>query len=419
MSKQRTKTQSGGGTSASDGQNKAVSETSINAESLQRLVDQAAHFNVLSTPAANSGEVAITSPGKQSNVIGFKISETLNRFVISVQHATVKKPFRAGNYVGETIGRFTHRWMLMPNDFVAVPGKEPPLTSFDPTRSQRFMMLESVCRFGDGADGFEGFGTGQTFPVIRNGNQELLVEAVGTIMQGFGKFRNCGEGTYVYCGRFSPNRGFTGNILMRVIDPQGKIYTTGSLSDIKQKPLSEPGITYLLLRGEAVPSDPVSPRIGPDGQLQGLDVEQGLRLLSIDCQANGGRGLRSTSRIGQIVGRILARVNFNPADPGGSNVNPIPFTTFDEFTIFDKDGQTIGGFTGDSIEGRVFNTLVGGQKGIRFGGIGRILDGEGPFEGIEGLMTDNSVVIFSPHVSASIYILRINDRDGKFSSAVF
>jgi hypothetical protein len=29
-------------------------------------------------------------------------------------------------------------------------------------------------------------------------------------------------------------------------------------------------------------------------------------------------------------------------------------------------------------------------------------------------MTDNSVVVFTPHVSASVYVLRIHDPHGKF-----
>jgi hypothetical protein len=37
---------------------------------------------------------------------------------------------------------------------------------------------------------------------------------------------------------------------------------------------------------------------------------------------------------------------------------------------------------------------------------------------MEGLMTDNSVVIFTPHVSASLYVLRVHDPDGRFRSAV-
>ncbi len=403
---------------ASAGQSQAAVETRISAEVLQRVVDQAAHFNVLSVPSGRK-ETAVTAQGNGSNIIGFNIDETLHRFVVDVQAASHAKPLRAGNYVGESVGRFTHRWMLMPDDFVAAPDYEPPPTSLDLSRSQRFVMLDSVCKFGDGKDGFRGFGAGHTIPATVNGKSELLVAAVGSIVEGFGKFSGCNEGTYVYCGSLSPDHGFVGNILMRVMDPQGKIYTTGSLSDIKQRTFPERGITYLVLRGEAVPSDPVTPRIGADGQFLGLNVEQGLRLLSIDCQADGRGGLKSTSRVGQLVGKILARVNFNPAYPGGTTLNPIPFTTFDEFTIFDRDGKTIGGFTGDSTEGRVFNTIVGGQKGIRFGGVGHILEGTGSFSGIEGLLTDNSVVVFSPHVSASIYILRINDKDGKFSSSNF
>lgn len=403
---------------ASAGQSQAAVETRISAEVLQRVVDQAAHFNVLSVPSGRK-ETAVTAQGNGSNIIGFNIDETLHRFVVDVQAASSEKPLRAGNYVGESVGRFTHRWMLMPDDFVAAPDYEPPPTSLDLSRSQRFVMLDSVCKFGDGKDGFRGFGAGHTIPATVNGKSELLVAAVGSIVEGFGKFSGCHEGTYVYCGSLSPDHGFVGNILMRVMDPQGKIYTSGSLSDIKQRAFPERGITYLVLRGEAVPSDPVTPRIGADGQFLGLNVEQGLRLLSIDCQADGRGGLKSTSRVGQLVGKILARVNFNPAYPGGTTLNPIPFTTFDEFTIFDRDGKTIGGFTGDSTEGRVFNTIVGGQKGIRFGGVGHILEGTGSFSGIEGLLTDNSVVVFSPHVSASIYILRINDKDGKFSSSNF
>ncbi len=414
----QAKSASAGGSGSAD-QAQAVSETNISAEVLQKVVDQAAHFNLLSTPFGRHEEIAVTAPGNRGNITGFNINETLNRFVVSVQPATREKPLRAGNYVGEAVGRFTHRWMLMPDDFVAAPGHEPPLTSLNSTRSQRFVMLDSICKFGDGKDGFRGFGTGHTIPATVNGKSELLVATIGSIVEGFGKFSGCEEGTYVYCGSLSVERGFVGNILMRVMDPRGKLLTSGSLSDIKQRSFPEPGITYIVLRGEAVPSDPVTPRIGPDGQFQGLNVEQGLRLLSLDCQAGGRSGLKSTSRVGQIVGRILARVNFNPAYPGGTTLNPIPFTTFDEFTIFDRNGKTIGGFTGNSTEGRVFNTIVGGQKGIRFGGIGHLLEGTGSFSGIDGLLTDNSVVIFSPHVSASVYILRINDRDGKFVSKNF
>ena len=306
----------------------------------------------------------------------------------------------------------------MPDDFFADPGSEPPATVLDPSRSQRFVMLNGICKFGNGTDGFRGFGTGRTFPVTINGKHQLWVAAIGTIIEGFGKFRDYNSGTYNYCGSLSVEHGFVGSLMIRVMDPNGRLQISDGLSTIEHQPDPEAGITYIVLRGEAAPTDQVTPRIGPDGQPLGLIVEQGVRLLWLDCKDKGRGGLQSVTRVGQIVGQLFAKISFDPTAPGGTLLNPIPFTTWDEFTFFDRNGQTVGGFVADLIEGRVFNISVGGEKAIRFGGIGSLLDGTGTFSGIEGLMTDNSVVIFTPHVSASVYILRISDPDGRFSSAL-
>lgn len=401
---------------AVDARAPAPPEPNFSAEALQRLVDEAAHFNLFSLPGAPPS--ALLAPGGGNHPVGLKLSETLHRFEVSVQPPTSARPLRARNVVGEAVGQFTHRWLLIPDDFVALPEREPPPTVLDPARAQRFVMLDSLCRFGAGQDGFRGFGTGQTLPVTINGQRQLLVTAIGSVLEGFGRFKDHEAGTYVYCGSFSPQQGFQGNILLRVMDAPGTLRTAHSLPALEARPDPEPGITYLVLRGEAVPSDAVTPRIGPNGQLQGLNVEQGLRLLYLDGKARGRGGVQSLARVGPVVGRILARVNFDPTAPGGATLNPIPFTTFDEFSFFDAAGRNIGGFTGDSSEGRVFNILVGGQKGIRFGGTGRLLSGSGPFQGLDGLLTDNSVVIFTPHVSASVYVLRINDPDGRFRAAI-
>ena len=66
----------------------------------------------------------------------------------------------------------------------------------------------------------------------------------------------------------------------------------------------------------------------------------------------------------------------------------------------------------------MFNTQLSGLPGIRFGGVGQALRGTGPFEGVNGLMTDNSLVLFNPHVSASIYLLRVEDPQGKFRATI-
>ena len=380
------------------------------ARTLQHLIDEAAHFNVFSVPDS-ADSTAINGTG---GVIGFNIDEVLHRFVVDTQAPKPGTPTLSSNSVGEPIGKFSHRWLLIPDDFVATPDKEPPPVPLDPTRSQRFVMLDSKCTFGEDGDGFHGFGSGSTMPTMVNGQQQLLCTAVGTVLEGFGRFQGYEYGTYVYCGSLDPDGGFTGNILMRVMDPKGKIQTQRSLPALRHQPGPEPGVTYAILRGEAVPDDPVSPYISPEGKPIGLIVEQGLRLLFLDSSSSGRLGVATTDRVGQLVGRITAYVTFDPASAAGTALDPIPFTVYDEFVLYGSDGEVVGSFTADTSDGRVFNLTIGGQPGIRFGGVGRILSGAGPYEGIEGLMTDNSVVVFEPHVSASVYILRINDPDGAF-----
>ena len=381
---------------------------------VQDGVDAAAHFNLFSIPEQTAGKPAIYDRNNSGAVVGWDIRENLHRFLISTHAPTQDAPLRATNRVAERLASFSHRWMLMPDDYLALPGSDPPATRFDPSRSQRFVLADSICHFRDGDDGFRAFGTGHTLPSPRgDGSRKVRVMAVGTILDGFGKFEGITEGTFCYCGTLCPDSGFTGNLLLRVMDRAEHFQTGASLPSPQAGPETEAGVTYILFRGQAIPSDPVSPNIGPGGQPIGLVVEQGLRLLEIDCAARGSGGLRTTAAVGPYVGRITARVVFNPATPGGSALQPIPFTAEDDFVWQDRGGEQLSSFTANSTEGRVFTTHVAGQPAIRFGGIGEILSGAGPFQGMRGLMTDNSVVVFAPHVSASLYLLRLEDPDGR------
>ena len=381
-------------------------------QALQRLVDQAAYFNALSISRAKNSGVPIRGQG--GDTIGFRVEEDLHRFAVTVQPPTAEDGLKASNAMGESYGKFNHRWLLAPNDFAGAPDRDPPPTPLDPSCSQRFIMLDGICRFGDGKDGFRGFGAGVTFPLDPQKGTQVLAATVGTIVEGFGTFKDHLEGTYVHCGTLSPERGFTGNFLLRVMDHQGTLRSKENLPAMRGQPFHERDITYIVFRGQAVESDPVTPRVGQDGQFRGLKVVQGLRLINL--MSGSDDGPRSLARIGQIIGKITAHVDFNPAAPGGTALNPIPFTTFDELDFVDFAGRSIGGFTADSSEGRVFNISVAGQAGIRFGGVGQVLNGTGPFQGMKGLMTDNSVVIFQPHVSASLYVLRLYDPEGRFRS---
>lgn len=390
-----------------------VASPSVSAQMMQQLVDEAACFHLFSRPSSG------TAIRRANDVIGFNLYEGLYRFDVTTYADFGSPMLRATQVVGEQVGSFTHQWMLIPDDFVALPNRLPPPTPLDLTRSQRFVMLNGRCRLGDDRDGFYGFGAGRTLPAIVNGEFQLQVLANGTILQGFGRFSGHDEGTYVYCGALDPYHGFTGSLMLRIMDRQRTLRTQEPLPLLQVMPGPEDGVTYMVLRGEAVPEDPVSPHVGPDGKPIGLIVEQGLKLQHIDCASYGQYGIRALDRVGQRIGKVTAYVAFNPDSASGAVLDPIPFTSYDEFVFFDCDGQSAGGFTADSSEGRVFNTSLSGHPAIRFGGVGQIRHGTGGFEGLSGLMTDNSVVVFSPHVSASVYMLRITDREVAFQRSPF
>jgi hypothetical protein len=393
----------------------ATNSPADSAEALQRQVDQAANFNLFSISEAIGSNAAIRGP---KGVIGVNIREVLHRFGVTTHAPSPKTRLCASNCVGEAMGRFRSRWMIVPDDFVAAPDCVPPPTALDFERSQRFVMLDGLCTFGDGADGFRGFGTGQTIPSKVDGHPRFLAMGVGTILEGVGKFQGHENGTYVYCGILAPHLGFRGSLFLRVMDPERTFRTDSPLPLLQERPFPEPGITYTVMRGEAVPSDSVTPYIGPDGKPIGLIVQQGLKLLHVDSTAEGQRGIRAAARVGERIGRITAYVTFNSASARGTALDPIPFTAYDEFVFLDRAGRSIGGFAADTSDGRVFNITLSNQQGIRFGGVGRIRGGKGLYEEIDGLMTDNSVVIFSPHVSASVYVLRVHDPHGRFHAAV-
>jgi len=386
--------------------------STYSADLVQRLLDRAAHFSFYSSPEGRHDDSG-ARPDAAADIRGmegFRISERLCRFQVVMMPPTGNSGPRASNAVGEQLGSFRSRWVLCPDHFEALPNREPPATLLDPNKRQRFVMLEGECALGDG-DGFCGFGTGTTLPSTGG---TLLAAAVGNVMEGRGRFAGL-VGTYTYCGSLT-HEGFRGTLMLRVMDPQGVIQTERTLPMLDSGLRSEPGVTYLIFRGQATETDKVTPLLQPDGTLFGLNVAQQLRFFQTDAAAGPG-GLRSTSETGQVIGEIDAQIIFNPAAPGGDALDPIPYTAFDEYKFTDRHGQSAGSLFIDESEGRTFNLHLAGasrQQAIRFGGFGPILRGTGSLAGAAGLMTDNSVVSFMPHVSASVYVIRLNDPQGKY-----
>ncbi len=344
-----------------------------------------------------------------ASIIGFELHENLHRLILNTLPPTDGLPLRGSKTIGETIATVRQRWFLAPDDFVAAPGVVPPRTRFDPSRSQRFTILDARYRFGDNEDTFSTFGTGQTHASASSGNPQLLATAIGVIINGTGRFEHCQEGTCVHAGALSETGDFSGSMTLRMLDQKGVFRACGPLCAPSPIADPEPGVAYLLLRGEATPQDPVSPNLAADGRRIGLIVEQGLQLQRLDCAVDESNRARIFDEAGSRTGKITARVEFDPDSAGGTPMSPIPFAARLDLVFLDRDGATIGTITADTTEGRVFNLSLLGQPAIRFGGVGRIRGGTGPFEGIAGLITDNSVVVFEPHISASTYVLRIEE----------
>ena len=401
----------------------------INAETypfevVQYLLDQAAHLSFFS----HSNQSGAILAGNE--IVGIRAVETLRRFEIAMQ-APSNAGLQVRNRIGERLARFEHRWMFVPDKFGALPGREPPPTRFDPSRSQRFVMLDSLCMFENGKDGFRGFGTGQTFPAAFGGNPEIQAGAVGNIVEGFGKFKGL-EGTYVYCGTLSPDSGFTGSLLCRVVDPNGVLQSDIDLPSMDEQFPPEPGASYLTFRGQKKNrTQKTQYTFDTAGNVNGLQLDPQIRLFSFDCAIDGRGELRCTSSLGPVIGTMPAYIYFNVLDPGapGTGNAPIAFHDYDEYIFSAPQGGNLGSYGFDGGGGRILNLtaeaggggqafalkLQGapGQQALRFGGFGPVVNGNGELSWFKGLAAHNSVVGIAPHAISTAFISRIHDPSAR------
>jgi hypothetical protein len=379
---------------------------------VQQLLNQAAYFNLYSRSA---GCEPIALP--DGAVAGFRLRERLCRFSIAMSIPSQRAGLLASNLVGEPLGTVEHRWMFMPEQYAARPGVEPPPSAFDPRASQRFAMLDSVFTLG-GDDGFRGFGTGRTGPAGAADGGEVAIAAVGTIVEGFGRFRGC-AGTYTYCGSLT-REGFRGSLLLRVADP-GEVFTAESFPPASTSDaVPERNVTYLLLAGRKRSRASRTNYVYGDGdRITGFEVEPQLRLLNVDCGEGTDGAVHCASSIGPVVGLLNSRVTIDLLNPGapGTDAEPIPFVTQNRFAIVATDGSTLGTFDVGGGEGRTFTLALPaapGQQALRFGAFGGLSNGQGRFAGIAGQLADNSAVGVAPHAIATTYLLRVFDPAGAY-----
>ena len=346
---------------------------------------------------------------------GMHFTLRLHRFETELQLPGQSPEVRAGNRIGEPLARIEFRCKFIEDRYVARPGEEPPEAHYGHGTSGRFVLLDCCCRF-DSGDWFRGFGTGSFLA----GAGEPSAGAIGTILEGHGRFTGL-SGVFTLAGTLDPGAGFRGSLMIRVSDPRGVFGEARSLPGFRlsSSTLVESGITYLFFRGQKLDETQKTVFIqNESGGIAGLVVEQPIRLMTVDT-AHGYRGLGATFSVGGIVGSMTSRVQIDLTNLNApsSNEAPAPFIATNTFRFFDADGELIGAIDTDHGEGRSFPLTLEGiprQPALRFGAVQPVVRGTGWFEGVEGMLADNSAVGIAPHALTTQYVLRLKDPSGKF-----
>ena len=390
-------------------------------ELIQELVDQVAWINMFAMPDANAASSVISAPAS-SEVIGWQGQDVLHRFEIDLQRPSLSSGVQAINTVGQAAGNLSLRLLIIPQDFEARPDRTPPPTVVDPLQSQRFAIQEGAFSFGGGQDGFQSFGAGRTFPSSVAGQPRLVAAAIGNIMNGFGKFSGL-QGAYVLSGVLTLEQGFVGNILIRAVDPDGKIRTNAALPSIEPQPAPDPATTYLIWRNQKTgPNQKTTYNFAPNGELRGVNVNMEMRRIQSQFTAHGAGGIQSHFSIGDVVGSMNTFTAVNPIQPSGgtgSGLAPFRFQGIGEFEFVDAGGDVVGTVAAQFLEGRTFGMQLQGAPGqpaVRFGFFGPIVKGSGTgaFQGAEGLLLGNTGTGIAPHVFSNLYVLRLHDPEGRW-----
>ena len=384
-------------------------------DKVSRLLKSAGYFSIFSIHNPAIPNTPIPSPRNPGRLIGIEANEELHRFEITVEEPMNECGLKAINRVGEAVANVHVKWMLIPDDFEAGPGRIPPPTELDPTRSQRFTFLDGEMKFKDRErSGFHAFGAGRTFPVMIGNQLQLRVGAVVDVLEGFGKFKGL-SGTIIVNGYLAPPQGLFLNFIVRFMDPAGKLLARSPLSSLRRIPDPDPGSTFMVFLGEDDPDHPTTPSFTPEGIR--ADVHELLRLVHINFDVGTSKDIRSRTKPGPIVGSLSTTLSFNPQDP-----NPVtPYKTTDGvFTFFDRRKNTIGTLKANVVEGRAFRTALAGAPlpVFRFGGFGPFISGTGPFADTIGMLSMNAAISVFPRTLSNLYVMRISDPDGRFRAAV-
>jgi hypothetical protein len=376
------------------------------------VLQRAAYFPLFSVHNPSVQNVPLSSPEDPRQLIGMKVFEQMHRFAIQVKRPLHGRGLDVVNRVGQPVAEIQIDWRVIPDDFVAAPDRLPPPTALDPTRSQRFAMYDGQFRWNDPAHStFHGFGAGRTFPTVEAGKPQLRIGAVVDILSGTGRLAGA-VGNAVVNGFITPPYDLALGIMLRFVDPAGRLRTRAAPVPLEPIPDPDPTAVFLTFLGEADPERPITLEMAPGGRVTGASVHELLRLVRIDFDVGTAKGMRSRTLTGPIAGTLRFSLRL---DSGFAGV-PLPFTTHDGvFTFFAADGEPLGTLTANAVEGRAFPAEVPGapQPVLRVAGVGPVLGGAGIFAGAAGMLSLNGIISIPARTPSILYTLRLADPEGK------
>ena len=268
--------------------------------------------------------------------------------------------------------------------------------------------------------GFKAFGTARTFPVSVKGKSQLRIGAAIEVLEGKGRFEGL-TGAFVINGYIEPPHGLGLSLMVRIMDPDGRLqaHAPPSFTPIQPIPDPDPTAAFLILLGEPDPDRPITLNRATDGQVVSANIYERLRLADIRYDLTTTADLRSQTTPRPIVGKRISTLYFytDPAKP--ADVSPLQDIN-SVFTFFDPQGKVIGTLDANMVEGRAFKTELSEAPSpiFRLTGFGPFTSGTGQFADASGMMSINGVLSLFPHAVSRLYVLRIEDSDGKFQNVV-
>ena len=348
-------------------------------------------------------------------IIGVDVNEELHRFDVRGTVPDERKGVRAANTIGETLGSLGMTWRIAPDDFEPAPGRVPPPTLLDQTRSQKFVLLDGRQRYRDTREtGVRAFGVGRTFPAIVNGQPQLRLGAVVEVLEGFGKLAGL-TGTIVVNGYAVPPGGLFINFVSRFPDPDERVLTPEWTSSCRRQPEPDPDTTFLFFLGEPDPEQPADESAPAGDRPLESRICQRLRLVHLGADVDSPDGLRSHTWKGPVVGRVTANLRFDAAEPAATS--SIALTDV-QLAFTDPGGGLVASLAVDAAEGRAIRTSVQECPLFRFGAFGVLTGGTGAFQGAEGMMTTNASISFAPRTDSSLYVIRMSDPGGRYRASL-